>query len=79
MSLEIFSCPKVLILCRVETGNAAFVTDFTKWVFQETGVVKVVSTTHFREGETEPREMYTKKDDIVGFIHMLRKTLADTS
>ncbi|OXG16308.1 oligosaccharyltransferase complex subunit beta [Cryptococcus neoformans Ze90-1] len=49
---------------KVETGNAAFVTDFTKWVFQETGVVKVVSTTHFREGETEPREMYTKKDDI---------------
>ncbi|KAK8861744.1 hypothetical protein IAR55_002567 [Kwoniella newhampshirensis] len=48
----------------VETGNADFVTDFTKWVFQETGVVKIVSSTHSRAGETEPREMYTKKDDI---------------
>lgn len=69
MSLKIFSCGNMLIICRVETGNAAFVTDFTRWIFQETGVVKVVSTTHFRKGETEPREMYTKKDDIVSSIH----------
>ncbi|ODO07875.1 hypothetical protein I350_03456 [Cryptococcus amylolentus CBS 6273] len=48
----------------VETGNAAFATDFTKWVFQETGVVKIVSSTHYREGESEPRTFYTKKDDI---------------
>ncbi|WWD16332.1 hypothetical protein CI109_100758 [Kwoniella shandongensis] len=48
----------------VETGNAEFVSDFTKWVFQETGVVKIVSSTHFRAGETEPRDLYTKKDDI---------------
>ncbi|OCF36217.1 oligosaccharyltransferase complex subunit beta [Kwoniella heveanensis BCC8398] len=48
----------------LETGNAAFITDFTKWIFQETGVVKIVDSTHFREGEVEPREMYTKKDEI---------------
>ncbi|WVQ75896.1 hypothetical protein IAR50_005531 [Cryptococcus sp. DSM 104548] len=48
----------------VETGNAAFATDFTKWVFQETGVVKIVSSTHSREGESEPRKMYTKNDDV---------------
>ncbi|WVQ93730.1 hypothetical protein IAU59_000807 [Kwoniella sp. CBS 9459] len=48
----------------LETGNAEFITDFTKWIFQETGVVKIVDSTHFREGEAEPREMYTKNDEI---------------
>lgn len=48
----------------VETGNAAFISDFSKWVFQETGVVKIISSTHFRANESEPRDLYTKKDDI---------------
>ena len=39
--------------------------DFTKWIFQETGVVKIISTSHHREGETEPRELYRIKDDLV--------------
>ncbi|WVN89343.1 uncharacterized protein L203_104566 [Cryptococcus depauperatus CBS 7841] len=49
---------------KVAAGNAAFATDFTKWVFQETGVVKVISSTHSREGEFQPRSLYTKKDSI---------------
>ncbi|OCF73538.1 oligosaccharyltransferase complex subunit beta [Kwoniella mangroviensis CBS 8886] len=48
----------------IKTGNAAFISDFSKWIFQETGVVKIVDSTHYRKGETEPRELYTKKDDI---------------
>lgn len=51
-----------------ETGNRAFVDDLTKWIFQETGVVRVVSTTHHREGETEPRDQYRKKDNVVGIF-----------
>ncbi|EIW68966.1 oligosaccharyltransferase complex subunit beta [Tremella mesenterica] len=49
----------------VETGNAAFAEDFTKWIFQERGVVKVISTAHHRQSENQPREQYTKKDDLV--------------
>lgn len=54
-----------MMLLRIETGNAGFAQDFTQWVFQETGVVKVISTHHHRKGESQPRELYTKKDDIV--------------
>lgn len=49
----------------VQTGNAGFAEDLTKWVFQETGVVKVISATHHRAAEPSPRELYTKKDDMV--------------
>ncbi|KAK1927813.1 putative dolichyl-diphosphooligosaccharide--protein glycosyltransferase 48 kDa subunit precursor [Papiliotrema laurentii] len=44
--------------------NKEFAEDFTRWIFQETGVVKVVATHHHREGESEPRKMYRKKDDL---------------
>ena len=47
--------------------NKLLAEDLTKWIFQETGVVKVVATHHHRAGETEPREMYTKKDDLVSY------------
>ena len=56
---------------RVETGNAGFAEDFSKWVFQETGVVKVISSTHHRKGEREPRELYRIKDDLVSVLHSL--------
>jgi oligosaccharyltransferase complex subunit beta len=49
----------------LETGNAAFAEDFSKWIFQESGVIKVVSSTHHRDDETEPRDQYTKKDQVV--------------
>jgi len=58
---------------RLETGNAAFANDFTSWIFQETGVVKVVSSTHHRDDETEPRDQYTKKDPIVSFLRRMLK------
>jgi len=54
-----------LLTSRLETGNAAFANDFSSWIFQESGVVKVVSSTHHRDDETEPRDQYTKKDPVV--------------
>ncbi|WVQ78931.1 hypothetical protein IAT38_001023 [Cryptococcus sp. DSM 104549] len=59
------------------TGNAGFASDFTKWVFQETGVVKIVSSTHFRDGETEPREYYTKKDNITFSLTLAQHTTSE--
>ena len=53
------------LICRLETGNAAFANDFSSWIFKESGVVKVVSSTHHRDDETEPRDQYTKKDPVV--------------
>ncbi|WWC66748.1 uncharacterized protein I206_100653 [Kwoniella pini CBS 10737] len=47
-----------------KSGNGQFISDFSKWIFQETGVVKIFDSTHHREGESEPRELYTKKDEI---------------
>ncbi|KAL1411902.1 oligosaccharyl transferase glycoprotein complex, beta subunit [Vanrija albida] len=59
-----------------ETANRAFVDDLTKWVFQETGVVRVVSTTHHRQGETEPRDAYRKKDEVTYDITLTEHTTA---
>ena len=50
------------------TGNADFIEDFTKWVFQENGVLKVLSTRHHRVTEVEPRNMYRIKDELVRSI-----------
>ncbi|GMK59854.1 hypothetical protein CspeluHIS016_0900710 [Cutaneotrichosporon spelunceum] len=47
-----------------ETGNRAALEGLTRWLFQETGVIRVVSTNHHRVGETQPREAYTKKDEV---------------
>ena len=55
----------VRLCCRMKTGNAEFAQDFSKWIFQETGVVKVVSTAHHRKGESESKEIYRIKDDLV--------------
>lgn len=52
-------------MLRLETGNAAFAEDFTKWVFQETGLIKVVSSTHHRDSDLLSRDAYTKKDPVV--------------
>jgi oligosaccharyltransferase complex subunit beta len=56
---------ELTLMARLETGNAAFANDFSSWIFQESGVVKVVSSTHHRDDETEPRDQYTKKDPVV--------------
>ena len=49
----------------VATGNRAFVRDVTQWVFQESGVLRIVSATHHRQGESEERSVYRIKDDLV--------------
>ena len=59
---------------RVISGNAGFAEDFTRWIFQETGVVKVISTTHHRKGEDSPKEIYRIKDDLVSTLSTLPKT-----
>ncbi|KAK4686169.1 oligosaccharyltransferase complex subunit beta, partial [Tremellales sp. Uapishka_1] len=58
----------------VETGNAGFIQDLSKWIFQETGVVKVISSTHHKLGETEPRELYRIKDDLTYSLTLAQHT-----
>lgn len=47
------------------TGNKAFVKDITQWVFQEKGVLRLVSASHHRAGEDQERDLYRIKDDLV--------------
>ncbi|KAL7420102.1 oligosaccharyl transferase glycoprotein complex, beta subunit [Cryptotrichosporon argae] len=49
----------------VPTANAAFMADLTSWLFQETGVVRLVSTAHRRAAEAAPRDAYRIKDELV--------------
>ena len=64
MSLQLSR--EVMILIRsVATGNAGFMEDLTKWVFQETGVIDVIASTHHRQSETSARDKYRIKDDLV--------------
>ncbi|KAJ9125623.1 hypothetical protein QFC22_000585 [Naganishia vaughanmartiniae] len=46
------------------TVNGDFADAFTAWIFQETGVLKVIQTEHHRVNETESREMYRIKDGV---------------
>lgn len=48
------------------TGNKGFAEDLTKWIFQETGVMKVIGSTHWSEtgGEVGKTE-YRKNEQIV--------------
>jgi oligosaccharyltransferase complex subunit beta len=50
------------------TVNGHFAEAFTAWIFQEKGVLKVIHTEHHRVNETESREMYRIKDDVVSFL-----------
>lgn len=52
-------------LRHARSANSAFVRDITQWAFQEKGVLRVVSATHHRDGETEERSVYRIKDDVV--------------
>ncbi|KAI8852124.1 Dolichyl-diphosphooligosaccharide--protein glycosyltransferase subunit WBP1 [Chytridium lagenaria] len=47
------------------TGNLDFITEVSKWVFQEKGVLKVTSTFHHRENEDQQHGAYRIKDDLV--------------
>lgn len=48
-----------------KSGNLAFITQLSKWAFQETGVLKVWSKVHHRENETAQHGIYRIKDDMV--------------
>ncbi|KAI8972063.1 Dolichyl-diphosphooligosaccharide--protein glycosyltransferase subunit WBP1 [Mycotypha africana] len=48
-----------------ESGNKDFVEQLTKWVFQEKSVLKVENQSHHRQNDTEQRDWYRIKDDII--------------
>ncbi|KAJ3114116.1 hypothetical protein HDU96_002537 [Phlyctochytrium bullatum] len=47
------------------SGNLGFITDVSKWAFQERGVLKVKSVFHHRPGEDKTHGAYRIKDDMV--------------
>jgi len=47
-----------------KSGNLDFITNISKWTFQEKKVLKVVSSKHHKVGETERPEYYTIKNNI---------------
>ncbi|KAL1931449.1 hypothetical protein VTP01DRAFT_9591 [Rhizomucor pusillus] len=49
----------------VQSGNAAFVEELSKWTLQEKSVLKIVSHRHHKANETEQQSAYRIKDDIV--------------
>merc|ERR1712020_430724 len=50
---------------KVASGNAALAKALTDWCFKQSGVLKVESITHHKEGETSPPAHYTIKDEAV--------------
>ncbi|KAI7900438.1 Dolichyl-diphosphooligosaccharide--protein glycosyltransferase subunit WBP1 [Cokeromyces recurvatus] len=48
-----------------KSGNEEFIKQLSQWTFQEKGVLKIVGHHHHKEGETEQRDWYRVKDDIV--------------
>jgi len=47
-----------------KSGNGDFVKALSKWVFQETGVLRVKSVFHHKVGEKQPPREYTITDDV---------------
>jgi len=47
-----------------KSGNLDFITNISKWTFQEKKVLKVVSSKHHKVGETEKPEYYTIKNNM---------------
>ncbi|KAL6631256.1 Dolichyl-diphosphooligosaccharide-protein glycosyltransferase-like protein [Neocallimastix sp. 'constans'] len=47
-----------------KSGNLDFITNITKWNFQEKKVLKVISSKHHKINETERPEYYTIKNEI---------------
>ncbi|KAG9297535.1 hypothetical protein G9A89_001475 [Geosiphon pyriformis] len=54
----------------LNSGNKAFVDDLIKWTFQESGVLKAISSHLHREGEDEELDAYRIKDNIVYTIEV---------
>ncbi|OUM57332.1 hypothetical protein PIROE2DRAFT_65068 [Piromyces sp. E2] len=53
-----------------KSGNFEFISNISKWTFQEKKVLKVVSSKHHKVGETERPEYYTIKNNIHYEIEM---------
>ncbi|CAO3645821.1 unnamed protein product [Cunninghamella echinulata] len=51
-------------------GNEAFVTELTKWTFQEKSVLKIMDHRHHKEDGFEALEWYRIKDSIVYLIEI---------
>lgn len=49
----------------VKSGNKQFCQDISEWVFQESMVLRIDSSTHHRVNETETPEKYTTSDTVV--------------
>merc|ERR1712060_62992 len=50
---------------KMASGNAALAKALTDWCFKQSGVLKVESINHHKEGETSPPAHYTIKDQAV--------------
>uniref|UniRef100_F1L1C8 Dolichyl-diphosphooligosaccharide--protein glycosyltransferase 48 kDa subunit n=1 Tax=Ascaris suum TaxID=6253 RepID=F1L1C8_ASCSU len=48
----------------VKSGNLQLITELSKWVLMEKGVLRVKSVTHHRVGEKTPPREYTIMDDV---------------
>ncbi|KAJ3279198.1 hypothetical protein HK104_001661 [Borealophlyctis nickersoniae] len=53
-----------------KSGNEAFVSEVSAWVFQEKGVLRVRRVKHHRENETAQHGIYRIKDDMVYSIEV---------
>ncbi|KAI9487526.1 MAG: Dolichyl-diphosphooligosaccharide--protein glycosyltransferase subunit WBP1 [Benjaminiella poitrasii] len=49
----------------IRSGNEEFISQLSKWTFQEKGVLKIAGHYHHKEDETEQLDWYRVKDDIV--------------
>jgi len=47
-----------------QSGNLDFITNISKWTFQEKKILKVISSKHHKVGETERPEYYTIKNNM---------------
>lgn len=50
------------------TGNEAFISDLSKWTFQEEGVLRTDAVRHFIEGERQQKEQYRVRENLVSFL-----------
>ena len=52
----------------VKSGNEELAIALSKWVFKESGVLRVASVKHHKVNEKLPPREYTIMDDVVCFL-----------
>jgi oligosaccharyltransferase complex subunit beta len=60
----------------VKSGNAELAIALSKWVFKESGVLRVVSVKHHKAGEKVPPREYTITEDVVSYFKSLTRSLS---